>query len=584
MSAWPDVALGEIFDVSSSKRVLQSDWKTSGVPFYRAREIVKLARDGLVDNELFISEELYVDFAQKYGAPRAGDIMVSAVGTLGACYVVQPNDRFYFKDASVLRFRAKREICPQFFSHAFRTNHVLDQVHAGSGSTVGTYTIERANSTRLRVPPLEEQRRIAAILDQAETLRTQRRLALAHLDTLTQSLFLDMFGDAVTESNRWPLAVFDQIVKESRIGLVRGSQELDPTNPYPYLRMNAIGRDGELKLEGALMAKASSAELEEYRLRRGDFLFNTRNSRELVGKTALFRSDDLYLFNNNLLRVRFADHADPEYVIAAFKTRYVQSELELRKSGTTNVFAVYYKDLKSLPIPLPPLPLQQTFATRIAAIEALKATHRAALAQLDALFASLQQRAFAGELTARASTTLPSPQVKRDFAELGRLDPTKGLEALVYAAWRLRGKGHYWATKTMYIADRRHLERHGRTVYGETHVAMPHGPVPQAAFNASRALERGELICEFPMDAVRAALRREGDQLIALRDADFTVLGAPERESLGWAIRYVQDMNFAELKMASHDAAWEKTLENAPIQWEDIIRTLPPEAQQRFFG
>ncbi len=428
---------------------------------------------------------------------------------------------------------------------------------------------------RIPLPPLQEQRRIAAILDQAETLRTQRRQALAHLDTLTQSLFLDMFGDPITEPNRWSLVVFDQIVKESRIGLVRGSQELDPTNPYQYLRMNAIGRDGELKLEGALMAKASSTELDEYRLRRGDFLFNTRNSRELVGKTALFRSDDIYLFNNNLMRVRFTDQADPEYVFAAFKTRFVQSELEVRKSGTTNVFAVYYKDLRSLPIPLPPLALQQTFATRIAAIEALKATHRTALAQLDALFASLQQKAFSGELTA---TTDAAASRKQLFAELGKLDPAKGLEALVYAAKRLKGKGHYFATKVQYIADRHHLKHHGRPIYGETYVNMPHGPVPQAAFNASRALADDELICEFGMDDVRKALRREGDELIALRDAKEGVLSAEERQSLDWAIRYVQGMSFTELKTATHDSAYNKTPKNQPIAWQDIIASISGKA------
>ena len=252
--------------------------------------------------------------------------------------------------------------------------------------------------TQYLCPPLEEQRRIAAILDQAETLRTQRRTALALLDSLTQSLFLEMFGDIRTEPDRWPKVPFEAIVKDSRIGLVRGSQELDDSHPYPYLRMNAITRDGELKLEGALRATATTEELETYCLRDGDFLFNTRNSRELVGKTALFRGNELYLFNNNLLRVRFVESAHPEYVVAAFKTQFIQNELELRKSGTTNVFAVYYKDLRTLPIPLPPLPLQQTFATRIQAIEALKATHRQALAALDALFASLQQRAFTGAL------------------------------------------------------------------------------------------------------------------------------------------------------------------------------------------
>ena len=81
-AGWRDVTLGDVFDISSSKRVLQKQWKTAGVPFYRAREIVKLSQHGTVANELFISEELFEDFKVKYEVPEPGDLMVSAVGTL----------------------------------------------------------------------------------------------------------------------------------------------------------------------------------------------------------------------------------------------------------------------------------------------------------------------------------------------------------------------------------------------------------------------------------------------------------------------------------------------------------------------
>jgi type I restriction enzyme S subunit len=172
---WRDVTLGELFEITSSKRVLQRQWETDGVPFYRAREIVALSKNGTVDNDVFISEELFEECKDKYGTPRPGDLMVSAVGTLGACYVVQPHDRFYFKDASVLRFSPKEPVDSRFIQHAFRTRHIQDQIHSGSGSTVGTYTITRAKKTRISLPPHPEQKRIAAILDAADELRTKRR-------------------------------------------------------------------------------------------------------------------------------------------------------------------------------------------------------------------------------------------------------------------------------------------------------------------------------------------------------------------------------------------------------------------------
>jgi len=429
------------------------------------------------------------------------------------------------------------------------------------------------------LPPLEEQRRIAAILDQTETLRTQRRTALALLDSLTQSLFLDMFGDMRVEPDRWPKVPFDAIVEDSRIGLVRGSQELDDSHPYPYLRMNAITRDGELKLEGALRATATAEELETYCLRHGDFLFNTRNSRELVGKTALFRGSELYLFNNNLLRVRFVESAHPEYVVAAFKTQYIQNELELRKSGTTNVFAVYYKDLRTLPIPLPPLPLQQTFATRIASIEALKATHRRALAALDALFASLQQRAFSGELALAAPRSLA-----QSLKQLQQLEASIGQEALIFIAKRMPNGDLYNSLKAIYFADRHHLEHHGRQIYNETYSALTHGPVPQAAYDATNVLIGKLMFSSFDDDAVRAALRRKGDTLTALRDADFSKLSRAVIESLEWGIRYCRDMKFGQTKTASHDSAYERTPKNEAIPLQYVIDTLPPEARQRHWG
>ena len=88
-SGWITTNLGSIFNVVSAKRILKSDWKHSGVPFYRAREIAKLSIYGLVDNELYISEEHYNSLKEKFPVPKASDIMISAVGTIGKCYIVK---------------------------------------------------------------------------------------------------------------------------------------------------------------------------------------------------------------------------------------------------------------------------------------------------------------------------------------------------------------------------------------------------------------------------------------------------------------------------------------------------------------
>lgn len=428
----------------------------------------------------------------------------------------------------------------------------------GNGATFKEVSKAIVSRVEISLPPLEEQRRIAAILDQAETLRTQRRAALAQLDSLSQSVFLEMFGDPAT-TPKFSLGTI-RAFAQANSGKSASSVVSEAETAIPIYGGNGINGwarkslyDDPVLVFGRVGQQCGNA-------------FLTTGPSWVTDNAIVVRISDLTQLNARYVLEAFR--------ISSFSSRVKHLDLPFINQGMI---------LDSL-IPIPPLPLQESFAARLQAIDALKATHRAALAELDALFASLQQRAFSGELTASRSVATSAQPKKRSLAELGQLDAAKGLESLIYAAKRLPGKGHYWPTKVQYLADRRHLEQHGRTLYGETHVAMPYGPVPQAAFNASRALEKGELISEFPMDAVRAALRRDGDMLVALRDADQSVLGSEERESLDWAIRYVKDMSFDQLKAASHDAAWEKTSPNAPMDWRDIVATLSRDAQQRLLA
>ncbi len=167
MEGWKTQTLGDLFDITSSKRVYESEWKRVGVPFYRAREIVKLAAQGYVDNELFISEEMFDKYSSMYGVPKEGDIMVTGVGTLGICYVVKKNDRFYFKDGNIIWLKKKSDSTSRFVEYAFQSDYLRKQIDDTVGATVGTFTIIKAKNTQIPIPPLPEQQRIVAILDKA---------------------------------------------------------------------------------------------------------------------------------------------------------------------------------------------------------------------------------------------------------------------------------------------------------------------------------------------------------------------------------------------------------------------------------
>lgn len=165
--AWVWVKLGHLFDAVSAKRVMKSDWKTKGIPFYRAREIVKLSDYNEVNNELFIDNEHYNELKNKYGVPVSGDIMLSAVGTIGKSYIVKSTDKFYYKDASVLCLRNYNRLNSKFFSMLFSTSFLQYQMAEYSkGTTVDTITLEKLKSYIVPLPPLAEQQRIVQKIEE----------------------------------------------------------------------------------------------------------------------------------------------------------------------------------------------------------------------------------------------------------------------------------------------------------------------------------------------------------------------------------------------------------------------------------
>ena len=160
--SWEWVKLGNICTISSAKRVLKEDWKETGIPFYRAREIAQLANGEIVKDDLFITKELYESLKDLYGVPQTGDILMSAVGTIGKTYIVNKDDCFYYKDASVICLKKKHaDISSKYLKMLFSSNYLQKQMFANSnGTTVDTITISVAQGYTIPFPPLAEQKRI----------------------------------------------------------------------------------------------------------------------------------------------------------------------------------------------------------------------------------------------------------------------------------------------------------------------------------------------------------------------------------------------------------------------------------------
>lgn len=168
----------------------------------------------------------------------------------------------------------------------------------------------------------------------------------------------------------------------------------------PILRIDAFYDGVVTKVANLKRVRISKEELSLYELRDGEIIVNRVNSLEYLGKSAIIPYlDEPTVFESNMMRFGVSpDSVETRYVIQFLQTAHVKSQILTAAKNAVNQSSINQEDVKGFWVNVPPLPLQQDFARRVAAVEKLKAVHRASLAGLDALFASLQHRAFRGEL------------------------------------------------------------------------------------------------------------------------------------------------------------------------------------------
>jgi type I restriction enzyme S subunit len=252
----------------------------------------------------------------------------------------------------------------------------------------------------LPVPPLVEQRRIAEVLDRAEALRAKRRAALAELDTLTQSLFLDPFGDPVTNSKAWKrVEMTDAVIGEYGIKAGPFGSSLKKED-YAESGYRIYGQEqviaGRFDIGNYYIGERKYQQLKSCAVAEGDLLVSLVGS---FGKVLVVPAGiEPGIINPRLLKITPNQAlVTPGFLASLLQHPTVQAEFQrVAHGGTMGILNAGL--LKQLKVILPPITLQREFARRVVAVEKLKTAQRASLADLDALFATLQHRAFRGEL------------------------------------------------------------------------------------------------------------------------------------------------------------------------------------------
>ncbi|MDB9426874.1 restriction endonuclease subunit S [Microcystis aeruginosa CS-564/01] len=273
----------------------------------------------------------------------------------------------------------------------------LDFYHLAGKTTVPAIRKSTIEKLKIPLPPLEEQRRIAAILDKADGVRRKRKEAIRLTEELLKSTFLEMFGDPVTNPKGWEICPMKKIVIETQYGTAEKSQEV--MGGLPILRMNNITYSGEIDLNSLKWCQIPLKDEDKFTVKRGDLLFNRTNSPELVGKTAVWRSDDKFAYAGYLIRVRFdKSKANSEYVSAFLNSAYGKRYLLEKAKPSINMSNFSASEFLKIPILLPDIETQHRFDEFVSSTRRMSQRLGNGLADYNNLFNSLLQRAFRGEL------------------------------------------------------------------------------------------------------------------------------------------------------------------------------------------
>ncbi len=293
-------------------------------------------------------------------------------------------------------FVPKRDrVQAKFLYHWLRRNRAYLE-SLGNGATFKEVSKAVVSRIEIALPPLPEQRRIADILDKADALLAKRHAAIAQLETLTPSIFLDMFGDPAANPSGFPTKPLASLVRGDdtiNYGVVQPGEDLDVGIPLVRVGDLLEGRVSHTSLKR--IAPSIEVTYKRSRLRGDEILVSC------VGSVGVVAAADESLKGFNIARavarVPLAESIERSFVIAYLKTDWVQryfvNELRTVSQPTLNI-----KQLAETRVFIPPIELQRHFTSRVAAVENLKGTYRAHLGELDALFASLQHQAFWGEL------------------------------------------------------------------------------------------------------------------------------------------------------------------------------------------
>jgi type I restriction enzyme S subunit len=267
-------------------------------------------------------------------------------------------------------------------------------------TTADNFPIESLRALEIPLPPIDEQRRIAAILDKADALRRKRVRALGLLDGLTQSIFLEMFGNLASNSKGWGETKSLGELADIASGITKGRKlNGEATREVPYLAVSNV-QDKFLDLSVVKNILATEDEIQRYRLKKNDLLLTEGGDPDKLGRGTLW-SEELSesIHQNHIFRVRVTSaRVTPTYLIWLLGSLYGKAYFLRSAKQTTGIASINKRQLSEFPVVLPPMALQAEFEKKAHLANELLQMNNLNCTTTDLLFSSLQHRAFSGQL------------------------------------------------------------------------------------------------------------------------------------------------------------------------------------------
>jgi type I restriction enzyme S subunit len=389
--SWPSLELGDLITIKGggtpSKKI--EEYWNGDIPWASVKD--------LKSNEISETVDSITDLGVKSSATNlipAGTIITATRMALGK-FAINKVDMAINQDLKALFINDEVKTDRNFLIRFLESKaQYIDS--EGKGATVKGVTLDFLKAINVPLPPLEEQKRIAAILDKADAIRRKRQQAIQLADDFLRSVFLDMFGDPVTNPKGFAVGTIRDFVETAKYGSSGKASETE--GEYPMLRMGNITYKGSWDFKKLKYIDLDENDKDKYLAKKGDLLFNRTNSKELVGKTAVFEEETPMALAGYLVRVRPNEHGNNYYLSGYLNSSHGKKTLMGMCKSIVGMANINAQELQNIKITLPPIELQNRFEQIVKVVNCKVKKYDNSQNCLGDLFNSLSQKAFAGEL------------------------------------------------------------------------------------------------------------------------------------------------------------------------------------------